>query len=161
MAIRPATQDDHEAIWDILKPIFREGETYPIDPNVSQDDALAYWFASHKQVYVYEDEMGIIGTYYLCPNSTGPADHVANCGYATHPKARGKGVASQMCLHSFEAAKLAGFRGMQFNLVVATNTIAFGLWQKLGMELVGTLKGAFAHPTLGDVDAHVMFKRLD
>jgi ribosomal protein S18 acetylase RimI-like enzyme len=49
---------------------------------------------------------------------------------------------------------------MQYNFVVSTNERAVRLWQSLGFEIVGTLPGAFAHPTLGYVDALVMFKTL-
>ena len=48
---------------------------------------------------------------------------------------------------------------MQFNFVVATNP-ALELWKRLGFRIVGTLPGAFAHPTRGYVDAHVMFREL-
>ena len=49
---------------------------------------------------------------------------------------------------------------MQFNFVVATNTRAIRLWERLGFEVVGRLPGAFNHRQLGYVDALVMFKRL-
>jgi ribosomal protein S18 acetylase RimI-like enzyme len=49
---------------------------------------------------------------------------------------------------------------MQFNIVVSTNERAVRLWQAMGFAIVGRLPGAFAHPTLGDVDAFVMFQSL-
>jgi hypothetical protein len=49
---------------------------------------------------------------------------------------------------------------MQFNLVVSTNVRAVQLWQRLGFAIVGTLPRAFRHLRLGEVDAHVMYKRL-
>lgn len=42
-AIRPATAADDEAIWAILEPVFRAGETYPIPRDIGRTDALAYW----------------------------------------------------------------------------------------------------------------------
>lgn len=160
MPIRRAIDTDKAAIWAVLEPIFREGETYPVDPNCTYEQAMDYWFAPHKTIYIIEEADEILGSYYICANSTGPADHVCNCGYAVRPDARGAGLAQQMVEHSFEAAKEMGFRGMQYNLVVATNVIAVALWQKLGMTIVGTLPGAFRHPSQGDVDAYVMFKQL-
>ena len=65
-----------------------------------------------------------------------------------------------MALHSFAEAEARGFRAMQFNFVVASNTRAVGLWQSLGFEEVGRLPGAFDHPALGFVDALVMFRTL-
>lgn len=65
-----------------------------------------------------------------------------------------------MCEHSQQEAVRRGFRSMQYNLVVSTNTGAVRLWQKFGFEIVGTLPEAFKHPTQGFVDAYVMSKKL-
>ena len=65
-----------------------------------------------------------------------------------------------MCEHSQEEAVSCGFRAMQFNLVAASNERAVGLWKQMGFKIVGTLPGAFRHPRLGFVDAHVMYKRF-
>ena len=158
--IRPAADSDHGSIWAILEPVIREGASYPLDPDISRGEAFAYWFAPDKSVYVAEEGGELLGTYYLKPNSTGLADHVANAGYMTRPDARGRGVARAMALDSFERARAAGFSAMQFNLVVVTNAAAVHLWQKVGMELVGRLPGAFRHKALGPVDALVMYKLL-
>ena len=65
-----------------------------------------------------------------------------------------------MCAHALELARAQGFRAMQFNFVVASNTRAVALWKSFGFEVVGTLPQAFLHPALGYVDALVMFRRL-
>jgi ribosomal protein S18 acetylase RimI-like enzyme len=49
---------------------------------------------------------------------------------------------------------------MQFNFVISSNTRAVALWESMGFEVVGRLPGAFQHPTLGFVDALVMFRSL-
>jgi ribosomal protein S18 acetylase RimI-like enzyme len=49
---------------------------------------------------------------------------------------------------------------MQFNFVISSNTAALTLWRQLGFEIVGTLPGAFRHPSFGFVDAYVMFRDL-
>ena len=73
---------------------------------------------------------------------------------------QGRGIASTMCEHSQKVAVEAGFRAMQFNFVVSTNTGAIRLWNRLGFETIGVLQGAFAHPQLGDIDALVMYKKF-
>jgi ribosomal protein S18 acetylase RimI-like enzyme len=65
-----------------------------------------------------------------------------------------------MCQHSLERAKERGFRAMQFNFVVSSNERAVRLWQSMGFETVGRLPEAFQHPTLGAVDALVMYRHL-
>ncbi len=160
MILRPAQPEDWPAIWAILQPIFAAGETYIIDPLISESDAQRYWTELPLATYVAEEAGVILGTYYLKPNQPGPGSHICNCGYAVSEAARGKGMASAMCLHSQDEARAAGFLAMQFNSVVASNTGAVRLWQKLGYEIVGTVPGAFRHPTLGLTDTHVMHKAL-
>ncbi|WP_424975842.1 N-acetyltransferase family protein [Dinoroseobacter sp. S124A] len=160
VTLRRAEPADWSAIWEMLRPVFRAGATYAIDPEISEADARAYWMAPERQTFVAEGAEEHLGTYYLVANFGGPADHICNCGYVTAPAAQGRGVARAMLAHSLEAARHAGFRAMQYNCVVATNTRAVGLWQAHGFEIVGTLPEAFRHPAEGLVDAYVMMKRL-
>jgi len=161
MRIRPACRDaDDAAVWAILEPTVRAGETYTLPMDISSDDALAYWFAPQHEVFVAEQEAQILGTYFLRPNQQGGGSHVANCGYVTAAWATGRGVARAMCVHSLEHARSRGFSAMQFNFVVSTNERAIALWQSVGFRIVGRLPGAFRHPTAGFVDALVMYRSL-
>ena len=160
MQIRPARDDDKPAIWAVIEPVFRAGETYPLPRDILEADGLAYWFTPGHEVFVAEDAGRIVGTYYLRHNQKGGGAHVANCGYITAADLRGRGVARTMCGHSLARARERGFKAMQFNFVVSTNTRAVKLWQAMGFDIVGRLPGAFAHPTHGDVDALVMFQKL-
>lgn len=158
--IRPATAADDDAIWAILEPTFRAGETYPIPRDVSRADALAYWRTPGHAVFVAEDGGRVVGTYYLRANNRGGGAHVANCGFMTAQGETGRGVARAMCAHSLDEARRRGFTAMQFNFVIASNTRAVRLWQSCGFAIVGTLPGVFAHPRLGMVDAYVMHRAL-
>ena len=160
MQIRLARHDDRDAIWRILRPTIRAGETYALPSDLSEADAIAYWMGPDRETFVAEEDGLILGTYYLRPNQLGGGAHVANCGYVTAPAAEGRGIARAMCLHSLERAKARGFRAMQFNFVVATNKRAVALWTSLGFEVVGRLPGAFLHPEHGFVDALVMYRHL-
>jgi L-amino acid N-acyltransferase YncA len=160
MTIRPADAGDASAIWDILEPMIRAGEPYPLPPTMTRDEALQYWFGPGHDVFVAEDEGAVVGTYYLRANQQGGGAHVANCGYVTAASASGRGVGRRMCEHSLDAARRRGFRAMQFNFVVSSNARAVRLWQACGFEIVGRLPLAFNHPTLGFVDALVMYRTL-
>lgn len=163
LTVRPALAFDDEAIWRILEPTFRAGETYPIPRDITRVEALAYWRSPGHSVFVAEDDKAggsIVGTYYLRANNRGGGGHVANCGYITAQGATGRGVARTMCAHSLALAKERGFRAMQFNFVVATNERAVRLWQDSGFAIVGRLPGVFQHPRLGYVDALVMHRAL-
>jgi L-amino acid N-acyltransferase YncA len=158
--IRPAQSGDLEAIWSILEPVIRAGDTYTLPRNLSKEAALSYWLSDEHEVFVAEDGGMVLGTYYLRANQRGGGSHVANCGYMTASTATGRGVASAMCAHSLERARGQNFRAMQFNFVVSTNQRAVRLWQRHGFQIVGHLPKAFLHPDLGYTDAYVMFREL-
>ena len=158
--IRPAADADRDAVLAIVAPVLAAGETYAIARDLDRAGVDAYWFGPTHEVFVAEADGEILGTYYLMANQQGGGAHVANCGYITASAARGKGVARAMCEHSLARARERGFRAMQFNHVVSTNTGAVALWQKLGFAIVGTLPEAFNHPEHGFVDSYVMFRTL-
>ncbi len=160
MRIRPATNEDGLAIWSIIEPTIRAGETYALARDMSEVDALSYWMGSDRQTFVAVETNRIVGTYYFRANQAGGGDHVANCGYMTGRGNCGRGAGRRMCEHSLEYARSLGFRAMQFNFVVSTNRRAVNLWKSLGFDVVGCLPLAFRHPSLGYVDAWVMFRAL-
>jgi L-amino acid N-acyltransferase YncA len=160
IGIREATAADHDAIWAMLEPVIRSGEAYALPANMAREQALEFWFTTGNWVFVAEEDGAVVGSYFLHANQRGGGAHVANCGYVTAGWALGRGMAGAMCAHSLEFAKGAGFRAMQFNFVVSTNTAAVHLWRKFGFEVVGRLPGAFRHPGLGFVDVLVMFREL-
>ena len=160
LVIRTACQQDEDAIWTILEPVIRAGETYTLPREMSREEALAYWFANEHEVFVAAENGQVIGTYFLQPNQKGGGSHVANCGYITAAAASGRGVARAMCAHSLDYARQRGFRAMQFNFVVSTNERAVRLWKNFGFEIVGRLPQAFLHPVAGYTDVYVMYRLL-
>ncbi len=158
--IRPFDDADSAHLWALLKPVFRAGETYAIDPAISERDALEWWSKGTHRAFVAEAQGKVMGSYYICPNQQGGGAHVCNCGFVTGAKAQGRGIARAMIAHALETARATGFRAMQFNCVVETNTRAVALWQRNGFEIVGRLPGAFRHPEQGYVDALVMYRML-
>ncbi len=160
MNIREATAGDDDAIWRILEPTFRAGETYPVPREISRADAIGYWRSHGHAVFVADDNGTIVGTYYLRANNRGGGAHVANCGYVVAPNSFGRGVARAMGTHSLNQAHERGFSAIQFNFVIAPNERAVRLWQSLGFAIAGRLPGVFDHPRLGRVDAYVMLRSL-
>ena len=160
ISIREAQREDEDAIWSILEPMIRAGETYALPRSLTREEALTYWFRDGNAVFIAEEDSTCVGTYILRPNQPGGGAHVANCGYVTAPFASGRGVASAMCADSLNRAALAGFRAMQFNFVVSTNERAVNLWKRHGFVIAGTLPKAFLHPSHGYVDVFLMFRPL-
>ena len=160
--IRLFEKQDWSAIWRIIEPVFKAGETYAFSPDITEQEAHRVWVEMPAVTFVAEDENhNIQGTYYIKPNQPALGAHVCNCGYIVSEDARGRGVASAMCDHSQREAISQGFRAMQYNLVVSTNNDAVRLWRRHGFEIVGTLPKAFRHPKLGFVDAFVMYKQFE
>jgi L-amino acid N-acyltransferase YncA len=160
MNIREATKQDWDAIWIIFHEVVAAGETYAYATDTSKEQAEKIWLDSPRKTFVFEENNEILGTYYLKTNQAGPGSHVCNCGYMVSSNARGKGLATLMCKHSQEIALDLGYKAMQFNFVASSNEGAVRLWGKLGFDTVGQLPNAFKHPSLGYVDALVMFKWL-
>jgi len=161
MEIRPATDSDRDAIWNIFHEVVAAGDTYALDPNISRENALAYWFGPRTHTYVAEQSViGIAGTYILRPNQSGGGSHVANAGVMVAATARGEGLGRAMAEHCLSEARQLGFRAIQFNYVISTNIAAIRLWQDLGFKIVGTLPDAFRHPEKGYVDVYVMYRSL-
>jgi predicted N-acetyltransferase YhbS len=159
--IRPFQKEDWEALWQILRSVFKEGETYTFSPDISEEEAYSVWITLPQQTYVaMNKENSLIGTYFIKPNQATLGAHICNCGYIVSSAHRGKGIAKRLCLHSLEQAKILGFKGMQFNAVVSTNPVAVALWLKLGFAKIGTVPGGFKSQTYGYVDTYIMFKSL-
>jgi ribosomal protein S18 acetylase RimI-like enzyme len=161
LTIRSFKSSDWSSVWPMLQTTFAAGDTYTFSPDSTEAEIHKAWIELPAATFVACNEAGhIVGTYFIKPNQPGLGAHVCNCGYVVDKEAQGQGIAAQMCEHSQKLAVDMGFRAMQFNFVVATNTGAVRLWQKLGFDIVGTLPRVFQHQRLGFVDAHVMFKAL-
>lgn len=162
LTIRPLEHNDWPAVWSILEPTFRSGETYAFSSEISEAEAYKVWIELPSATFVAcEADGAVLGTYFIKSNQPGLGSHVCNCGYVVAAAGRGKGVASAMCVESQREALTRGFRAMQFNLVVSTNEGAVRLWKKHGFHIAGVLPGAFRHRRLGFVDAFVMYKQLE
>ncbi|MES1199294.1 MAG: GNAT family N-acetyltransferase [Pseudomonadota bacterium] len=145
-------------IWPVIQPALAAGDSFALPDD--EDAARAMWNAPTRKQYAAFEGEKVIGTYFVGPNQQGPGAHVSNAGYIVAPDARGKGLAKQMCLHSLDRARERGFRAMQFNIVVSTNTAAIRAWIGCGFNIIGTLPLAYQHKTLGFVDAYVMHRAL-
>jgi L-amino acid N-acyltransferase YncA len=160
LKIRAATEADRDAVWNIFHEVVAGGDTYAFDPKMPREEALAYWFAAGTHTYVAENNRRVVGTYILKANQPGAGSHVANAAFMVASSVRGHGIGRAMGEHCLVEARRLGFRAMQFNFVVSTNTSAIRLWEQLGFKMVGTLSDAFRHPEKGYVDVYVMFRSL-
>ncbi|MGW4839634.1 N-acetyltransferase family protein [Streptomyces globisporus] len=162
MLIREAASEDWPAIWPFFHAIVSAGETltYPLD--LGEEDAEGWWFVpAPSRVVVAVDEAGtVLGTAKMNRNHMGNGSHIASATYLVDPAHSGRGVGRALCQYSVDWARAEGYRAMQFNAVVETNTRAVKLYQSIGFDVIGTLPEGFNHPTEGYVGIHIMHKVL-
>ena len=112
------------------------------------------------QTFVAVDGEVVLGSAKSGPNRPGRGSHVSTASFMVDPAASGRGVGRALAEHVLAWAKEQGYRSMQFNAVVETNTAAVALWKSLGFEVIGTVPQAFRSATHGDVGLHVMYRDL-
>ncbi|RAN74062.1 hypothetical protein B5P43_30120 [Bacillus sp. SRB_336] len=189
MLIREAAAADWPGIWAVIEPTVRAGETYTFPSDSSEESMRAGWFPESvaepapptaptapthdagpalrvPRTYVVTEETGgqsppmVVATAQLHPNLPGAGSHVANASFMVHPDHEGKGYGRLLAHHVLNASIADGYRAMQFNAVVESNTGAIYLWESLGFDIMTTIPDAFDHPSLGPVGLHIMYKAL-
>ena len=160
--IRDATDADWPAIWPFMRRIVAAGETFSWDRDITEERARAAWMhrPPGRTVVAVDGSGRIVGTAETHPNHGGPAAHVANAGFMVDPDRGGRGIGRRLAEHVLREARADGYRAMQFNAVVETNTGAVALWRSLGFDVLATVPEAFDHPRHGPVGLHVMHRRL-
>ena len=158
MEIRPFTETDWQQVWPIVRDIVRAADTFVYDPAMTEAAARAIWIESPPGLTVVAIEHGsVVGSAKMGPNRPGPGSHIATASFMVPAQARGRGVGKALCRFALDWARDRGYAGMQFNAVAASNVGAVVIYQQLGFEIVGTVPGAFAHPTLGRIGLHIMY----
>lgn len=158
---REFVESDWPQVWPIVRDIVRAQETFPYDPVMTAAQAHAIWVEAPPGLTVVAlDGERVLGTAKMGPNRPGPGSHVSTASFMVAADARGKGVGTALCRFALDWAREHGYTGMQFNAVVETNRSAVELYKRLGFSVVGTVPGAFAHPTLGRVGLLIMYRTL-
>ena len=165
-SVVPATDADWQGIWSIFREVTATGDTYAYAADMPEAEARDMWMGKGKygtgaQAFVVKDGGKVVGTFSLRANHFGHGSHVANGAYMVGKDHRGQGIARALCAFSLEEAKRRGFKSMQFNYVVSTNTTAVELWQSMGFKIIGISPKSFNHSQLGYVDIYIMHRFLN
>jgi GNAT superfamily N-acetyltransferase len=159
--IRPFKEEDWAQVWAIFSDVVRAGDTFTYDPGGSEQDARGVWIKAPPGLTVVAvDGDRVIGSAHMETNRPGPGSHVSTASFMVAADARGRGVGTALCEFALDWARERGYAGMQFNAVAESNHTAVDLYKRLGFDVVGTVPGAFEHPTLGRVGLHVMYREL-
>ncbi|AXG76454.1 GNAT family N-acetyltransferase [Streptomyces paludis] len=162
MLIREATPGDWPAIWPFFQQIVNDGETFTYPSGLSESAARDLWTqtAPDRTVVAVDDAGTVLGTAKMNRNHQGNGSHIAGASYMVDPARSGRGVGRALCEYSIDWARTAGYRAMQFNAVVETNTNALKLYESLGFEVIGVLPEGFRHPTEGYVGLCILHLKL-
>ena len=161
MEIRGVRPDDWDQIWPFFRDIVAEGETYAYPDDLTPEQAQELWTPGPGATTVVAvDGDTVLGAATAGPNRPGRGSHVSTASFMVSPAARGRGVGRALGEYVVRWAADAGFRGMQFNAVVDTNTAAVALWESLGFETIGIVPEAFNSAAHGLVGLRVMYRRF-
>ncbi|MET8258461.1 GNAT family N-acetyltransferase [Micromonospora sp. NPDC005205] len=161
MLIREFVDRDWSQVWPIIEEVIRAQETFPYDPAMTAEQSYGMWVeAAPARTVVAVDGERVLGTAKMGANRPGPGAHVSTASFMVAADARGRGVGTALCRDALTWARQQGYAGMQFNAVVESNGSAVRLYRREGFEVVGTVPGAFRHPTLGRVGLHVMYQEF-
>ncbi|MFJ7998189.1 GNAT family N-acetyltransferase [Streptomyces sp. NPDC096310] len=162
MLIRETTTEDWPAVWPFFHEIVAAGETFTYPTGLTETEGRDWWLqvAPNRSVVAVDEAGTVVGTAKMNVNHLGNGSHIAGASYMVDPAHAGRGVGRALCTYSIDWARAAGFRAMQFNAVVETNTYAVKLYRSLGFDILGTLPEGFRHPTEGYVGLHIMHLKL-
>lgn len=158
MQVREFDKDDWSQLWAIIRHVVRGRETFPYDPDMTEEQARSMWIeVAPGLTVVAVDGRQVLGTAKMGPNRPGPGSHVSTASFMVAAGSRGQGVGTTLCRYARDWAQSGGYAGMQFNAVVESNRTAVQLYQRHGFQILGTVPRAFAHPSLGRVGLHLMY----
>lgn len=135
--------DTREAV-EIWNRVVEDGEAFPQLELLTEETGKQFFEEQSYTGIAYDAENGeIAGLYILHPNNVGRCGHICNASYAVRADLRGQHIGEKFVEHCMAKGKELGFRILQFNAVVRSNTYALRLYEKLGFVQLGIIPGGF------------------
>lgn len=160
ISFRTYKKDELTYLMEIWNDILKDGNAFPGE-SIYEETGFEKMLKAQTVVSCILVNQEVAGYFILHPNNIGRCSHVANASYAIAKKYRGHKLAEPLVKRSIQQAKEAGFRGMQFNAVVAGNLAAIHTYLKIGFTMVGTIPGGFRLKNGGYSDMHIMYLPID
>ena len=161
LEVRAYTPDDLPAMIRIWNEVVEDGVAFPQEELLDEITGAEFFAAQTYNAVAVEKTSGqVIGLYILHPNNVGRCGHQANASYAVSSAARGRGIGEALVRHSLSTAAELGYRLLIFNAVVATNTSAIALYEKLGFQRIGMVPGGFRQKDGAWVDTIMYYHEL-
>lgn len=142
--VMPYSKEYLKDAADIWNSVVDDGAAFPQTECLDEVSGDEFFSAqSFTGVAVDNDSGEAVGMYILHPNNVGRCGHICNASYAVRRDLRGKHIGEILVRHCMEKAKELGFRILQFNAVVKTNSAAIRLYKRLGFTQLGVIPGGF------------------
>ena len=144
IVVRKYTPDDVAAMVDIWNEVVEEGVAFPQEEFLTPKSGAAFFAEqTHCGVAVDVRTGAVRGLYILHPNNIGRCGHICNASYAVSSQSRGQHIGEKLVLDCLAQGKAKGFSILQFNAVVANNTRARRLYERLGFTQLGVIPKGF------------------
>lgn len=144
IVIRPFQREDVADAVRIWNQVVEDGVAFPQTELLDEVSGMEFFLEqSFTGIAVDEESCGICGLYILHPNNIGRCGHICNASYAVSRDCRGRHIGEALVRHCLAQGKELGFRILQFNAVVRSNTAALSLYRKLGFVQLGIIPGGF------------------
>lgn len=157
--VRPYREEDVPAMTALWNAVVEAGRAFPQTDPMTEEEARAF-FAEQSHAAVATVAGRVAGLYILHPNNVGRCGHVANASYAVASGLRGHGLGRRLVEDSLRQAGKLGFRGLQFNAVVASNERARALYESLGFAYIGTIPGGFRNKDDEYEDMRIYYREV-
>ena len=142
--IREYERADAEAASALWDQVVEDGNAFPQTELLTEKTGdIFFREQSFTGIAYQEEDGGIVGLSILHPNNIGRCGHICNASYAVRRDKRGQHIGELLVKDCMSRAKELGFRILQFNAVVSSNTYALRLYKKLGFVQLGTIPDGF------------------
>lgn len=142
--IREHNKSDIKEMINIWNEVVEEGVAFPQEELLDMDTGEKFFKDQTYSAVAADKNTGkIYGLYILHPNNVGRCGHICNASYAVNSESRGLHIGEKLVKDCLKNAKEKGFGVLQFNAVVATNTPARHLYERLGFQQLGTIPKGF------------------
>ncbi len=144
IVVRAYTESDVPRMTEIWNEVVRDGIAFPQTECLDLESGQTFFDSqTHCGVAEDTDSRELLGLYILHPNNVGRCGHICNASYAVSAEARGKHIGEKLVRDCLAQGRTHGFRILQFNAVVRTNTAARRLYEKLGFVQLGVIPQGF------------------
>ncbi|MCR5263490.1 MAG: GNAT family N-acetyltransferase [Clostridiales bacterium] len=128
---------------DIWNEVVEDGVAFPQEEYLGLTDGAEFFGSQSYTGVAVNGEGKAVGLYILHPNNIGRCGHICNASYAVASSCRGKHIGELLVKDCLAKGKELGFKILQFNAVVESNTHARHLYRRLGFVQLGVIPGGF------------------